>query len=72
MKQKQDNYYFFLLYLNLQDDNHNGMMFRNSLNFISASLTETALLLVLLHCHYVKIHIYIHCCLLHFTETNKL
>jgi len=38
---------FLLLYLNLQDDNG---MFRNSLNCISASLTETALLLALLHC----------------------
>jgi len=42
----------FLLYLNLQDDKG---MFRNSLNCISACLTETALLLVLLH--NVKIHI---------------
>jgi len=33
--------------LNLQDDNG---MFRNSLNCICASLTETALLLTLLHC----------------------
>jgi len=38
---------FFLLYLNLKDDNG---MFRNSLNYISASLTETALLLGLLQC----------------------
>jgi len=36
-----------LLYLNLEDNN--GML-RNSLNCISASLTETALLLALLHC----------------------
>jgi len=54
--------------LNLQDDN--GML-RNSLNCISASLTETALLLALLHC---KDTYYMHCCccLLHFTETKKL
>ena len=57
---------FLLLYLNLQDDNG---MFRNNLNCISASLTETALLLALLHC---KDTYYMHCCLLHFTETNKL
>jgi len=37
---------FLLLYLNLQGDNG---MFRNSLNCISASLTEAALLFVLLH-----------------------
>jgi len=59
---------FLFLYLNFQDDNG---MFRNSLNCISASLTETALLLALLHC---KDTYYMHCCccLLHFTETNKL
>jgi len=33
----------------LEDDNG---MFRNSLNCISASLTETALLLAVLHCKY--------------------
>ena len=44
-------------------------MFRNSLNCISASLTETALLLTLVHC---KDTYYMHCCLLHFTDTNKL
>jgi len=59
---------FLLLYLNLQDDNG---VFRNSLNCISASLTETALLQALLHC---KDTYYMHrcCCLLHFTKTNKL
>jgi len=50
----------------LQDDNG---MFRNSLNCIYASLTETALLLTLLHC---KDTYYMHCCPLHFTESNKL
>jgi len=45
-------------------------MFRNNLNCISASLTVTALLLALLHC---KDTYHMHCCcLLHFTETNKL
>jgi len=57
---------FLLLYLNLQDDNG---MFTNSLNCISGSLTETALLLTLLHC---KDTYYMHCCLLHLTETNQL
>ena len=58
---------FLLLYLNLQDDIG---MFSNSLNCSSASLTETALQLALLHC---KGTFYMHCCrFLHFTETNKL
>jgi len=56
------------MYLNLEDDNG---MFRNSLNCLSPSLTETAQLLTLLHC---KDTYYMHCCccLLHFIETNKL
>jgi len=58
---------FLLLYLNLQDDNG---MFRNSLNCISASLTETALLLVLLH--NVKIHITCIVVFYIFTEFDKL
>jgi len=41
----------------------------NSLNRISATLTETALLLTLLPC---KDKYYMHYCLLYFTETNKL
>jgi len=35
---------------------------------ISDSLIETARLLTLLHCNNTY---YMHCCLLHFTETNK-
>ena len=54
------------MYLNLQDDNG---MFRNRLNCISSRLTETAVLWTLLDC---KDTYYMHCCLLHFTETNKL
>jgi len=55
------------LYLNLQDDNG---MFRNSLNCISASLTETALTAVDVAALHSKDTYYMHCCLLHFTETN--
>jgi len=58
---------FLLLYLNMQDDND---MFRNSLNCIFASLTETTLLLLLLHKY--KDTYYVHCCLLQFTEINIL
>jgi len=56
----------FIAFELARDDNG---MFRNSLNCTSASFTETALLLTLLHC---KDTYHMHCCLLHFTETNKL